>query len=749
MQNKVQLYIENQRVDLFNDETIEVTSTIQDFRDISKIFSDYTQSFNVPASDTNNKIFKHFYNFNITGGAYDNRKKKEAFIEINYLPFRQGKVRLNSIKMRNNKPHSYDITFLGKTVVSMQDTIGDDLINQLPYLDNYDHEYTDTNVKNGFQNGLDFTVNSVSQTDAIVYPLITSKKRLFYNSTSPIANNSDTDFDGNLFNDGTPNNTRGLRYTDLKPGIKAIHIIEAIEDKYDGIEFTRDFFGSNTAFSNLYLWLNPQKEEFDYIEENDSNSTYLFSKKLSDYTSTDPYNTNVLSLSGSQINLDNFNYKWNLDLTFDVSDANANYRIIVRDVRTGNENITDGVGNKTGLNIYNTTADAAAGSFTNIEIEFSSETGVTFSNISLDAGVLSRFPFNTTLITFDTKTYTITSNASQETKFDINITKKIPEMKVLDFITGLFKIFNLTAYYIEDVNSANYQKIYVDTLDNFYADAVNNKLTQTINLDKYVDISQHQIDSIIPFTDIDFKYTETNTVINEHHNELYKKYYGNASYNIREKLSDVTTGEYNIDRVSKYEINVPFSHLKYERILDGKLGEGVTDIQWGYSAGGEFNADTSTSPQKGDYESMLIKPLLFYAVRETSISTPIAWYDGSTAHSLTDYYRPSNTNETGTTTTPASFTLNFETEIDEWVNRQNPNSLYEKFYKNYVEGIFNPLRRIFKVTAHLPGSILVNYKLNHQIRLGDKIFRINTVSVDLVTGKAEFELYNIFEDDII
>lgn len=742
MQNKVQLYIENQRVDLFNDETIEVTSTIQDFRDIGKIFSDYTQSFNVPASDTNNKIFKHFYNFNITGGAYDNRKKKEAFIEINYLPFRQGKVRLNSIKMRNNNPHSYDITFLGKTVVSIQDTIGDDLISQLPYLDNYDHEYTDTNVKNGFQNGLDFTVNSVSQTDAIIYPLITSKKRLFYNSTDPVP--SDADFDGNLFYKDSSNNSRGLRYTDLKPAIKAIHIIEAIESKYDNIEFTRDFFGSNTAFSNLYLWLNPQKEEFNYIEDNDSNSTYLFSKKLSDYTSTDPFNTSILSISGSEINLDNFNYKWSLDLSFDVSDANANYRIIVRDVRTGNENITDGVGNKTSLNIYNATADAAAGVFTNVEIEFSSETGVTFSNISLDAGGINRFTN-----TLSTKTYTISGNATQETKFDINITKKIPEMKVVDFLTGLFKIFNLTAYYIEDVSDSDYQKIYVDTLNNFYADAVNNKLTQTINLDKYVDISQHQIDSIIPFTDIDFKYTETNTVINEHHKELYKKYYGNASYNIREKFSDTTTGDYNIDRVSKYEINTPFSHLKYERLLDGKLGEGVTDIQWGYSAGGEFSADTSTSPQKGDYESMLIKPLLFYGVRETSISTPIAWYDGVNAHSLTDYYRPSNTNETGTTTAPASFTLNFETEIDEFVSRQNPNSLYEKFYKSYVEGIFNPLRRVFRVTAYLPASILVNYKLNHQVRVGDKMFRINSVSVDLVTGKAEFELYNIFQDDIV
>ena len=184
-------------------------------------------------------------------------------------------------------------------------------------------------------------------------------------------------------------------------------------------------------------------------------------------------------------------------------------------------------------------------------------------------------------------------------------------------------------------------------------------------------------------------------------------------------------------------------------MLDGKLGEGVTDIQWGYSAGGEFSADTSLDPSEGNYEGMLIKPLLFYGVRETSISTPIAWYNGSTADSLTDYYRPSNTNETGTESTPASFTLNFETEIDEFTNRLNPNSLYENFYKSYVEGIFNPLRRIFRVTAYLPASILVNYKLNHQIRLGDKIFRINSVSTDLVTGKAEFELYNIFEDDIV
>ena len=34
--------------------------------DIAKVFTDYTQQFNIPASKPNSKIFKHYYNYNIT-----------------------------------------------------------------------------------------------------------------------------------------------------------------------------------------------------------------------------------------------------------------------------------------------------------------------------------------------------------------------------------------------------------------------------------------------------------------------------------------------------------------------------------------------------------------------------------------------------------------------------------------------------------------------------------------------------------
>ena len=156
---RLQLYIEDNNgnyplVDMFDNETVQLTSTIQDVKDIGKVFTDFSMPFTVPASETNNKIFRHFYNYNITGNAFDARKKKKAKIHINYAPFREGKIFLNSVKMRNNKAYAYEIIFYGNTV-SLKDLLGDDELTDLDYLSNYNHEYTDATVKTGFTTGLD------------------------------------------------------------------------------------------------------------------------------------------------------------------------------------------------------------------------------------------------------------------------------------------------------------------------------------------------------------------------------------------------------------------------------------------------------------------------------------------------------------------------------------------------------------------------------------------------------------------
>ena len=63
--NNIQLYIQNTEeeyipIDIFDDERIQIEDSIQNVRDISKIFNTFSRDFKVPASFENNKLFKHY-----------------------------------------------------------------------------------------------------------------------------------------------------------------------------------------------------------------------------------------------------------------------------------------------------------------------------------------------------------------------------------------------------------------------------------------------------------------------------------------------------------------------------------------------------------------------------------------------------------------------------------------------------------------------------------------------------------------
>ena len=128
---QLQLYIESDRLDLFKDETVSLTQTIQNVKEIDKVFTSFSKTFSVPASKNNNKIFKHYYNFNIVDG-YDARKKKVGRIELNTLPFQSGLIKLEGVTLKNNLAHTYKITFFGNTV-ELPDIIGDDNLGSLAF----------------------------------------------------------------------------------------------------------------------------------------------------------------------------------------------------------------------------------------------------------------------------------------------------------------------------------------------------------------------------------------------------------------------------------------------------------------------------------------------------------------------------------------------------------------------------------------------------------------------------------------
>ena len=46
-----------ERLDMFDFESIELTSSIKQVKEIDQVFTDFSQSFTVPASNNNNRIF--------------------------------------------------------------------------------------------------------------------------------------------------------------------------------------------------------------------------------------------------------------------------------------------------------------------------------------------------------------------------------------------------------------------------------------------------------------------------------------------------------------------------------------------------------------------------------------------------------------------------------------------------------------------------------------------------------------------
>ena len=177
---KLQLYISGQRIDLFKDEQVSFNQSIQNIKDPAKIFTEFTQTFTVPASKSNNKIFEHYYNYNITDG-FDARNKVDALIELNNVSYKQGYIKLEGVDLKINKPYAYRITFFGETV-SLKDLIKDDKLGKLSKLSDYDLTYNSTNIKAKLQSGTDIITPLITSGASDANEDINNYSRLYYNS---------------------------------------------------------------------------------------------------------------------------------------------------------------------------------------------------------------------------------------------------------------------------------------------------------------------------------------------------------------------------------------------------------------------------------------------------------------------------------------------------------------------------------------------------------------------------------------
>jgi hypothetical protein len=703
---RLQLYIENQRVDLFKDESVSLTQTIKNVKDIAKVFTEFTKSFSVPASSVNNKIFQHYYNFDISGG-FDARIKVDARLELNDLPFKIGKISLQGVDLKNNLAHTYRINFFGNTV-NLKDIFADEELSALTFTSSFNQDYSYSNVLNDLQ---------ATTYGDICIPLITHTDRMFYDSS----NNNNVY--GNVYPASGLGLANGINWNEFKYGVGVLAIINAIESKYN-ITFSDDFFYSANpnGLIRLYMWLHRKSGAVEVVGQ--VNPVYTLLQDL--YTTNAQLNVSsvtngAITINAVDVTTGNNPFFWSFqDMTIGLTPTVTNEKYGLQVLRNGT--IIAELNNVEDVQTLTIPAAQILNNRT-YTFQFTSINNIAFAanNIVITINARKNFTSGGGGISNEVDVYKNLALFQTNQFSEFNISQQMPKMKVIDFLSGLFKLFNLVSYVENDI-------IVVKTLDDYYASS-----TQVYNIDKYLDTTKSTTNVALPFNQINFQYKGLKSFLANQFNEITNSGWGSLGFTLDGDIFDAPS--------EAYKIEVPFEHFMYERLYDAGISPSPsTTVQWGYSV------NNNQQPYKGE-------PLLFYRVIQEDEDT-IRIRDEATGgiSDIDTYSIPSNS--LNLNTTQSKYNLHFQNEMNEYLANEpntlvagnNPlgftDTLFETEYKAYIQGVFAESMRLTKVTAYLPMKIYYNLGLNDLIEINQQTYKINSLTTDLTTGKTEFELLN-------
>jgi hypothetical protein len=663
----VQIYINDKRLDLFGDEQISVNSSSQNISDIAKVFSDFSQTFSVPASANNNNIFSHYYNSDVDG-EFKAKNRQPAYIFINEVPFKSGKIQLEGTEIKNGKPEYYSISFMGE-IVSLKDKFGDDRLRDL-VLD-IEHEGTYAEVKN--------SLTSTALLD-VRYPLITSK-RIWDNITTI----------GGAIN-----------INELFPAVRCKRIIEAIEEKYS-IELKGNFWNDN-RFKQLYIW-------WKNAEVNQFTRTRKQIKFPNGNTA--PLSMPTAPFEGNEVVIKYID-PFEIDSQLSELLSTAVHGVGLNIESTGSGNVfvidvfMDGQYQFTSQQFTDSCFYFFPSNFFNIQglnkrysYFIRSNNTATWSGwISYTFKYTGKFIFSPSPTPIQqTKVHTVKKDITPFTTSEfVDFQLTAPDITVSDFLAGILRSFNLTCYPLDA--GTIFQ---VEPLEVWYS------FGDDVDLTKYTDIESIKVDRPKLYNEISFAHEESKSFLNMARKDEVGAVYGNAR-------------EYFGFDGGNFDIKTPFELLLFDK-------RGGSNLQVAYSL-----------DRPEEYKPIIPKPVLLYQRNE---SKTVSFYltDGDTTEQITTY-RPFG-NETVFNNELQS--ICFNAEIDTLTNETVENTLYSTYYRDYLQALFDDKTRIVTIKTMLPLRLLNSIKLNDNIIVRDKKYRINEMVSNLTTGEVKFVLISDFK----
>lgn len=569
MRRDISIYVGNDRLDLYDDESVVITRQAQNVRDITKVYTDYSQTFTVPASSRNNRIFRHWYNADIDNGFNnDARVKQLGRVEIGTLPFIPARIRLEGATVKMGRPLNYRVTIFG-ILTALTDRFKNDTLRDLEFSD-LDHSYNAANMRAGLsvQNGL--------FGGKLIYTLINPRRRMFFSTMT-----------GDLTDDSQNINiaNRALKNSDLTIGMQIVDIVRRIEEKY-GINFTGGFMdGSNPQYEFMKsLYMSIGNSENGPVLRTREHILHLADNSFEFAEAISPEGCNRVLYMKHAINIYPEPGYENVPYKIRVYDS-TNRRTVLEGNFTG---ITEDFGHP----LSDETVQAPASRLIRFYMEVSNEFRFSGNMVKTTGGrdQLCR-PYS------ETEDLGPFRSESMRPVLGVLIGDSMPDMTVKDFVTAFVKACNCTIVPESDTDFR------IMSLNDWYTEG---RIRE--GFERYIDNSQYDVLNRDLVNEFNLKWQEPETFLQVAFEENFDRYYGDLSYAVEDNDGEQIDGE-------PLSVEMPFENMIYERMINARNGA-LTSIVWGYKV-------------DEDRERLETEPVLFFNVFRSVTANPIGIDDGN------------------------------------------------------------------------------------------------------------------------
>jgi hypothetical protein len=754
-------------LDLYGEIPIKINKSFAELQDISKRNSDYSIGLQLPGSKKNNRFFENFFDVDTVSLYFNAIARTPINVLINDESYFEGYMRLNKVSVMNSKIE-YDVT-LYSTVGDLFGKIGNNLVKDLNFKDTqylFNHIFDKFIVSNWdnfnplyhqsdsepslfypvLHNGYEYTGNTNNETVVNLSGSTVSGQTRLYTTTKVGAYSGYTAAyaDGvQRYRINSPED--GILDNQLKPALNIRKLIQLMFKTY-GYTIKSDFF--NTPwFRLLYM--------YGYF----SSDTTKFSYKTQAPSVLSPSNVEVL-LNESTIS-DEYQYCGG-DPQIKTT---RKYDIYVVKAGTGTPCFCDSsITVVLKFKLYKCDSSTGTNYEQTVTIPANS-TGATYTWISngyypIQPGVSSgcstcawewqqNFGANASLTSVGISTQILSYQPvpANTTKYyedgdyvDFGLVVD-PLIKQIDLLSSIAKKFNLV--FVQDPDVPN--QIIIEPYSYFIGTGTIYDWTDKISFDKgfTVEPALNYIESNLILTDQedgDFG----NKTFKDQNNRIYgqNNVFNPTDFKSQEKKIDTI---FSPELIRKWD---PTNDLTTSGNVKLPLG-----INYAYTT----EAKNVGGTQKVDnlYKGVKTKPKLFYYMG--NFSPFLDTYGESLPYSgyvLTNkfYVSPSS----GGTTPRESFNapiishtmpignpddnkinndsicnlFNSETPIDLGVQTYNvytENDIYNLFYSNRINNLYNPNTRFLKGNFYLKYSDIKNLKPQDVIKINDQYFLMNKI----------------------